>query len=61
MKLTLLLLAVVTLFSCEKMDMDEPGYLVPKTVDEDLSLPSITVNGTMLHAEAFGSPPESPS
>lgn len=42
--------------SCETHEMNEPGLLVPRTVDEDNSLPSIFVNGTQLHAEAFGSP-----
>ncbi|MBD3289497.1 alpha/beta fold hydrolase [candidate division KSB1 bacterium] len=36
------------------MDADEPGNLVPLTVEEDLSLPSISINGTLLHAETFG-------
>ncbi len=34
----------------------DPGNLVPKTVELDASLPSIDVNGTKLHAEAFGNP-----
>lgn len=38
------------------LDPSEPGNLVPKTVDEDPSLPSIEVNGTKLHAETFGDP-----
>jgi proline iminopeptidase len=38
------------------MDPEEPGNLVPATVDRDASLPRIEVNGTMLHAEAFGDP-----
>ncbi len=42
---------------CEKEKyINEPGNLVPKTVDQDPSLPSITVNGAMLHSEAFGDP-----
>ncbi|UCD38755.1 MAG: alpha/beta hydrolase, partial [Fidelibacterota bacterium] len=36
------------------LDPDEPGNLVPKTVAEDPDLPRIAVNGTLLHAEAFG-------
>ncbi len=36
------------------LDPDEPGNLVPRTVDEDPLLPRIEVNGTLLHAEAFG-------
>jgi len=40
----------------EERHMFEPGNLVPKTVDQDPTLPSITVNGVMLHSEAFGHP-----
>ena len=39
---------------CNTHQLDEPGLLVPKTVDEDPTLPSIFVNGTQLHAETFG-------
>lgn len=43
------------LFSCtDGRAIDDPGNLVPKTVDQDSSLPSISVNGAMLHSEAFG-------
>ena len=49
-----MLFAVITLFSCEIHEMDEPGNLVPKTVDEDPLLPSIEINGIRLHAETFG-------
>ena len=51
-----MLAVIATLFgSCTKERfIDQPGNLVPKTVDQDASLPSITVNGAMLHAEAFG-------
>ena len=38
------------------MDPDAPGNLVPATVEDDPSLPRIEVNGTTLHAEAFGDP-----
>lgn len=47
---------VAVLNSCETHEMDEEGLLVPRTVDEDPSLPSIYVNGTQLHAESFGNP-----
>lgn len=48
---------VLILSSCEKeMSPADPGSLVPKTVDENSSIPSIIVNGTQLHAEAFGNP-----
>lgn len=40
---------------CKKESyINEPGNLVHKTVDQDPSIPSISVNGTQLHAETFG-------
>lgn len=45
----------VFLFSCSK-ELHHPGNLVPKTADEDASVPSITVNQSVLHSEAFGNP-----
>lgn len=44
----------VLLTAC--LDPDQPGNLVPNTVDEDTSLPSIELNGTKLHVETFGDP-----
>ena len=38
----------------ELLDFNEPGNLVPETVAEDPLLPQIEINGTKLHAEAFG-------
>ena len=55
LKVTFLLL-VISQFSCTEIDPNEPGALVPKTVDQDATLPSISVNGTMLHSETFGNP-----
>lgn len=53
-------LACTTLISCEKeLYINEPGNLVPKTVAEDPSLPSISVNGTTLHADTYGNPDSS--
>lgn len=44
-------------FSCKKeMKIKESGNLVPKTVDQNPNLPSIRVNGAILHAETFGNP-----
>lgn len=41
--------------SCNKEKyIEEPGNLVPKTVDQDSTLPSISINGALLHSEAFG-------
>ena len=48
--------AAITLSSCNILEPGDPGQLVPRTVDEDSSLPSIAVNGTQLHAETFGNP-----
>jgi proline iminopeptidase len=52
-KIQVAALAAVLFFSCAK---EQPDSLVPPTVDQDAGLPSITVNGVMLHAEAFGHP-----
>ncbi len=48
--------AVVTFSSCDTLEWNEPGMLVPLTVDQDPSLPSILVNGTQLHSETYGNP-----
>lgn len=48
---------MILLGSCnEEFEINEPGRLVPKTVDQDASLPSIFINGTQLHSETFGNP-----
>ncbi len=58
--LMLVTLALVALMSCEKkLEITASGNLVPHTVAEDANLPSITVNGTRLHAETFGNPDSS--
>ncbi len=49
-------IAAVTFGACDILEPEEPGLLVPRTVDEDSSLPSIFVNGTQLHSETFGNP-----
>ncbi|MBK8051767.1 MAG: alpha/beta hydrolase [Saprospiraceae bacterium] len=41
--------------SCtDDRDIKDSGNLVPKTVVEDPSLPTININGAKLHAQAFG-------
>jgi proline iminopeptidase len=52
-KIIFCFLTSLLLTGCTK-DYNEPGNLVPKTVDEDQSLPQINVNGTLLHAETYG-------
>jgi len=52
----ILSLAGMSMAGCETSTLEEPGYLVPMTVDQDSSLPAISVNNTKLHAETFGDP-----
>lgn len=53
----LLLIGGLALPGCKKtLLINEPGNLVPKTAEQDASIPSIAVNGTILHAESFGHP-----
>lgn len=40
--------------SCDIEDITTPGLLVPLTVEQDASLPSLRINGTLLHVESFG-------
>lgn len=48
---------ILSITACkDTAQLSDPGVLVPPTVMEDLSLPSITVNGVKLHSEAFGNP-----
>jgi len=42
--------------SCQKHKLDTQEKLVPLTVDENEALPSIAINGTLLHAQEFGNP-----
>lgn len=53
-KYLLLLAGFMIWGACKKMD--EPGNLVPKTAEQDPSIPSIKINDRVLHAEAFGHP-----
>ena len=55
--LSSIFLLSIFVFSCKKeMRIDAPGNLVPKTADQNPSLPSIVINGAKLHAETFGNP-----
>lgn len=57
MKVAIFVIATFFSFTgCKKLNLNNPGNLVPKTVDEDLSLPAISVNSTKLHSETFGNP-----
>ncbi len=59
MKYNLLSLAVaitsLLFVGCKKeIFINQPGNLVPQTVEQDSSIPSININGAQLHAETFG-------
>lgn len=55
-----IVLFVIAFTGCKKEEfINDTGNLAPKTVDEDATLPAITVNGTKLHSEAFGHPDSS--
>ncbi len=45
-------LSALSLGAC--LDASDPGNLVPKTVDEDSTLPQIEIAGTRLHSEMYG-------
>lgn len=50
-------ISIFLFLSCEnENEIDGVGNLVPKTVDQDATIPSIFVNGTQLHSETFGNP-----
>lgn len=58
-KVLLFVISIFCLFmiGCsDDLNIHQPGNLVLKTVDENPALPSISLNGTRLHAEAFGNP-----
>ena len=48
----------LTLSACQEPELapSKPGLLVPRTVDQDASLPQLSVNSTTLHVETFGDP-----
>lgn len=52
------LAALLVFTGCHEQELEpnEPGLLVPRTVDQDASLPQLAINGTTLHAETFGDP-----
>ena len=55
--LILLAFLLITLSACdEELRLNEIGVLVPPTVVEDATLPSIDINGILLHSETYGDP-----
>lgn len=49
-------IALAAATACETLAPGDPGNLVPRTADEDPSLPSIGMNGSRFHVETFGNP-----
>jgi proline iminopeptidase len=49
-------LVILWVSGCTLLDPNSPGYLVPTTVDEDHSLPALSINTTRLHLETYGNP-----
>lgn len=47
---------IFLLAACEMEEWSDRGDLVPPTADEDASIPSLSINGTLLHVEAYGNP-----
>jgi proline iminopeptidase len=56
MRKLLLAVSLIIQISCGVEDMATPGLLVPRTVDQDVNLPSLPINGTLLHVQSFGNP-----
>ena len=54
MKKAIILFVLFCFVSCEMEDIDGIGNLVPPTAEQDANLPSIKINGTVLHTETFG-------
>lgn len=44
------------LAGCTLQEWSEPAALVPRTVDQDDAIPSLAINGTLLHVESYGDP-----
>src|SRR5882757_2825196 len=42
--------------SCTVLDASAPGNLVPRTVDEDPTIPAASFAGSRFHLESFGDP-----
>ncbi|MBD2766609.1 alpha/beta hydrolase [Hymenobacter sp. BT664] len=53
-------LAGMLVAGCELQDPAQPGNLVPKTVDDDPSLPALTLSSTKLYYQTFGDPSKKP-
>lgn len=53
---SIFLAALLLAGACSLLGPDDPGNLVPRTVDEDPSLPYLEVNETKLRSEPFGNP-----
>jgi proline iminopeptidase len=52
----MLLVTTLVVASAACLDPSQSGNLVPRTVDDDPTLPRLALNGSLFHAEAFGDP-----
>lgn len=59
-RLTALALGSLLVVGCQLLDPAQPGNLVPKTVDEDPSLPALTLSSTRLYYQTYGDPSKKP-
>src|SRR6185436_6345991 len=54
---SMMMMAAAALAACDGInDPSEAGNLVPKTVDEDPTIPSLALAGTVFHYETVGDP-----
>lgn len=53
-------ITIIITFLTGCLDPNAPGNLVPATVDDDLSLPSIELNNSKFHIRTYGNPNNQP-
>jgi len=58
--LTAFTVSCLLLVGCELRNTAEPGNLVPPTVDDDPSLPALTLSSTKLYYQTYGDPGKKP-
>lgn len=54
--LSFFVFVIITFGACEPQDFEDDGVLVPLTVIEDASIPAVSINNVLLHAETYGNP-----
>jgi proline iminopeptidase len=51
----ILLTSLISIVNCKKINPNEEGNLVAKTVSEDSNLPAVQLSETKIHCQAYGS------